>query len=710
MYNDYNGSRQDRQFSDDPWDVSRGGDSRCRSICVKKPFWLVWLSLGIVVMLLVWSAHVKAQPAPPQPPRPPDIENSREKPRSTNIIKVTLKEDADELAQDYLVLLEQLKNLTADYSSYYSDFHQKHAEQLEKEMRQLSRQLNDSAYFRNFSTLTLDLTRLQLELHKQETELAYLYKSQLSQQTHSDESADPKLRKITRTLRRELEMLHDQFENDIGERMKTSVAKSAMVQQYIKASIAAKTSGSSPQTHTVVVGMGDHEYEQPIVLEIDLSTFADLEDVLQNCEQIEVYNILEPSQPTDIIELPKLIGYAPPPGIPPIRLEDKRTSFRHSSGEAGLALQFVDSTLTSSSATSVYVVNPMGTLNVEGWDRPWIMVNAKVELASENAEKADDLAERVDVRIHNQPNAVYIELVLPQLTDPKVSIISTSIEIKAPRDNPLSCRNSHGRLDVRDFDNDVKLSADHCDIKLSTVDGKVEVNNKNGYLTVIDVSGRIELKNYHGPLTVTGSSGDMTIENSFSSIDIKDCSGEAQIRNSGNVNIVEFSGDVRIDNDNGIVVVHHLDGSLEVTNSLQPVVAGNIRGQTSLQNDRGAIQVNQIDGPLSARNTFGTITAVSLSGPLQLINANGAIDLDIDQSIHGRSSIIVDNGTIKLKLDKSSDLLLTVEMIGGAIKSAFSTPVLETDSSSTTRLELGLMDASLNISGYGTDVVISSSR
>jgi hypothetical protein len=120
--------------------------------------------------------------------------------------------------------------------------------------------------------------------------------------------------------------------------------------------------------------------------------------------------------------------------------------------------------------------------------------------------------------------------------------------------------------------------------------------------------------------------------------------------------------------------------------------------------------VDQVDGPLSARNTYGTITAVSLSGPLQLVNAFGMIDLAIDRTILGRSSIIADNGTIKLRLDESADILLTVEMIGGAIKSAFPTPVEKTDSSSTTRLELGRMAASLDISGYSTDVVISSPR
>ena len=156
--------------------------------------------------------------------------------------------------------------------------------------------------------------------------------------------------------------------------------------------------------------------------------------------------------------------------------------------------------------------------------------------------------------------------------------------------------------------------------------------------------------------------------------------------------------------------VNHIDGNLEVTNSLLPVVIKDIRGSAGLQNVRGAIKVKQIDGPLSASNTFGTITAASLSGPIHIMNEKGVIDLDVDQSILGHSSIIADNGTIKLKLSKSSDILLTVETINGTIKSAFSAPIIETDSTSTTRLELGQMDASMDISGYNTKVIINTSR
>lgn len=708
MYNGYNDTRSDRQFSEDPWDISRSGDgSRCRSASLKRPLWLVWLALGTFVLLLAWSSYVRAQSAPP---RPPDVEKSRDKPRAKDRIKVTLKNDAGELAQDYLVLLDQLRTLSADYSNYYSDFRQSHAEELEKQMRQLSRRLNDSAYFRDFTTLTYDLAQLQYELRKQETELARLYETRHSRGEHSGESADPKLRQITRTLRREIEMLHDQFEDDIGVRMKVSAAKSAIVQQYIKAAVVSMRVDGVPGQRALVLDMGDRVNIAPMVIEIDLSTFTDLDELLQNCVQIELSGIPEPLLPSGVYEFPQLTVFAPLPGIPPIRLEDKRTAFRHSSGEAGLTMQFVDSTRINSAATPVYVVNPMGTLEVEGWDRPWILVDAKVELSAESSQKANDLAERVDVRIHNRSNAVYIELILPQLTDPTTSILSTSIEIKAPRDNPLSCRNSHGRLIVTDFDNDVKLKADHCDIKLSTIDGRVEVVNSMGYLTVTDVSGRIELRNTRGPVTVVGCRGDMTIENSFASIDLKDCSGQAQIRNSGSVDVFEFVGDLRIDNDNGAVMVHNLDGSLEVTNSLQPVVVGNIIGPAGLQNERGAIQVDRVDGPLSVSNTYGTITAVSLSGPLQMVNTFGLIDLAIDQTILGRSSIMVDNGAIKLRLDESADVLLTVEMIGGAIESAFPAPVKKTDSSSTTRLELGRMAASLDITGYSTNVVISAPR
>jgi len=695
----------------DPWDATWDGyvGARSATAAAQPWWWLIFWFLLSTALLLLSAAPVRSQSAPPQPPD--------ERPHSDRI-KVVLKSDTRELAHDYLELLDQIRVLTEDYSRYYADFRQERAEQLEKQLENFHRQLNDSAYFGNLRQLSYDLARLHLELQRQEQELAALNGKEAAgekSERRSDELEDRKLRKVTTSLRRELDMLKNRLEEDIGVRLADNAARSAIIQQYVKAAVIAAKVQEVAGKHHVLIGLGDVGLDQPLVVEVDLKMLQGMADALEAVDLHDIAVISSPEVPTPLPRLPDLTIVTPPdqpPDLPqpPAELGEKRIVYHRKSGEAGLTLEIVDSARAGSAVTPVYIVNPFGSLEVEGWDGDWIVVTAEIEIAAMLPEKAEALAERIGIRMHNKTSAVYVETVLPQLTDPQTRVVRADVRIKAPVDNPLNCRNSHGNLYVAGFDNDVKLSANHCDIDLRGVTGSVEVVNSMGRLQVSDVSGRLELRNAYEQLKVARCTGDMTIENAFAPIELTDCSGDVKIRNSGAVNVIDHTGAVDIQNNNGIVKVQNLDGNLLATNSLHPVLIENVRGSAGLKNVRGAIQITEIYGPLSASNIYGNITANTLSGPLQLVNNNGVIDLDIASAMAGRSSITADFGAVRLKMAEESDLLLTVEMFGGDIQSAFPMPVNKTDSSSSTRIELGRMLGSLDVSGRGSDVVISQVR
>ncbi|MCK4371687.1 MAG: DUF4097 family beta strand repeat protein, partial [candidate division Zixibacteria bacterium] len=464
--------------------------------------------------------------------------------------------------------------------------------------------------------------------------------------------------------------------------------------------------------HAVVVEIGQRECLEPLVIELDLKELEGLTDALEDIELLEIGAIPAPSMPPMVHRLPEATIVSPvdPPPLPLAEVGDRRIVYHQKSGEAGLRLQIVDSTRTTSAITPVYVMSPFGSLEIEGWDRDWILVSAEIEIAAESSDEADALAERIDLRIHNKSNAVYVETVLPQLTDPQTRVVSANIEIKVPTDNPLNCRNSHGRVYVAGFTNGVKLNANHCDVRVRGIVGGVEVVNSMGRLIISDVSGRMELRNAYELLEVSRCKGPMTIENTFARIELSNCSGNVRVRNSGAVDVSDHTGNLEIDNNNGLVMVRSLEGNLQVASSLHPVVIENIRGSAGLENVRGAIRIDGVEGPLAASSVHGSITASALSGPLHLVSSNGMIDLALDRPIVGQSSIMSDYGNIKLKLKESSDLLLTVEALGGDIQSAFPFPIRKTDSSHTSRIELGRMVGSLDVSARGADVVISTTR
>ncbi len=699
---------RERLYCADPWDVNRGEDGNTKAAALdRRSWWLLFAWLLVAAALtLTLAAEAWTQAAPP---RPPDDDPSPGR------VRVVLKSDARELAGDYLAFLNQIQVLSEDYDRYFSDFHQEHAEKLQEQLRKISHSLSDSAYFSDFSQLSKDLARLHHELRLQEDQLARLHteKTQEKKSRQSaDVSSDLRIRRLTSSLLRELNMLNTQLEEDITERFAADKVTSAIVQQYIKAVIVTANIERAAGQHAVVVEIGQGGYLEPLVIELDLKELEGLTDALEDIELFEIGAVPAPSMPPRVHRLPRatIISPVDPPPLPLAEVGDKQIVYHHKSGETGLTLQIVDSTRTTSAITPVYVMNPFGSLEIEGWDRDWILVSAEIEIAAEDPDEAEALAERVDLRIHSKSDAIYVETVLPQLTDPQTRVVSATIQIKAPTDSPLNCRNSHGKVYVAGFDNGVKLNANHCDVNVRGIVGSVEVVNSMGRLIISDVSGGMELRNAYELLKVSRCKGPMTIENAFARIELSDCSGNVRVRNSGAIDVSDHTGDLEIDNNNGVVMVRNLDGDLQVVSSLHPVVIENIRGSAGLENVRGAIRIDGVEGPLAASNIYGSITASALSGPLHLVSSNGMIDLDLDRSIVGRSSIISDYGNIKLKLKESSDLLLTVEALGGDIQSAFPFPVQKTDSSHTSRIELGRMVGSLDVSARGADVVISAAH
>ncbi|MCK4460900.1 MAG: hypothetical protein KAW46_03800, partial [candidate division Zixibacteria bacterium] len=196
-----------RRYCADPWDVSRGNAGRTKAAALdRRSWWLLFARLLVAAALtLALAAEAWTQAAPP---RPPDDD------ASPGRVRVVLRSDARELAGDYLAFLNQIQVLSEDYDRYFSDFHQEHAEKLQQQLRKISISLSDSAYFSDFTQLNKDLARLHDELRLQEEELARLFteKAQEKKSRRSaDVSSDLRIRRLTSSLLRELNMLNTQL-------------------------------------------------------------------------------------------------------------------------------------------------------------------------------------------------------------------------------------------------------------------------------------------------------------------------------------------------------------------------------------------------------------------------------------------------------------------------------------------------------------------
>jgi len=107
----------------------------------------------------------------------------------------------------------------------------------------------------------------------------------------------------------------------------------------------------------------------------------------------------------------------------------------------------------------IIVVNPIGLLKITGWNRDHVTASCEIEVTAGTKARAEKLINSIDLRIYEKKKAVFVEMVVPELTDPSVMIQHSLVKISAPRSNPLVVKTAAGQASISDFDNGARLNA-----------------------------------------------------------------------------------------------------------------------------------------------------------------------------------------------------------------------------------------------------------
>ena len=671
---------------------------------------------------------------------------------------VVLDRDAAQLAGDYLALLEQLQFLARDYHKYFAELDEHSARRNGQELRRLARIVYDSSRGSDYVLLSdeiatlhqdllfqedewekrrdlmeeleldmgdlrIDVSDLQEELQEladeleeydgdtdarvQEREIRIRLEDKkarlaaLRVEVRSDQkgstcgSKDIRLYRLNRSLRRELEMVSELLEDDIAMRFDSEGETVILIQAFVKDALitALDSMRERPESHTFWFEITDESIQAP-----------------EELGELPAMIAVEPV-PGVAMVYPTDEAAPAPPAVPEIDVVERSISFRYERGETGVRKELVDSATVLSANQPIYVVCPVGKLEIEGWDRDFIVVRSQVELSADTRSRVENLADEIDLALYNRNDAIYVESIVPSLTDPNMRVVKSSLSVKAPAGNLLICNSSFGQISVSGFTNEVRLSATHSDVKLTDIYGKVKAVGDNGRMKIVNVTGDLEVRNSSQPVDLLNCNGTMRVENAFSSISVTECGGEAVVRNNGSsVKILDFVGTLDIENNDGPLIVRSVEGDLIAQNFMQQVTIRNVSGFVVVENIRGDIDVQDIGGSFSATNFMGLIRAASLGGPLDLVNNKGRIDLFLDRRIRGASKVMADFGTVNLRLARGTNLLLTVETFGGSIESSVPIDIHRSGGTSYAKLELGEAASSLAVSGTNTGVIIHRSE
>jgi DUF4097 and DUF4098 domain-containing protein YvlB len=264
--------------------------------------------------------------------------------------------------------------------------------------------------------------------------------------------------------------------------------------------------------------------------------------------------------------------------------------------------------------STIDVATTSGSIVITGTDTNECRVTAKITARASTEEEAQELAEKVQIKLDAGDRMLKIRADQPSLLVNRS--LSISYEITAPRRVNVLCQSDYGSL---------KATALQGTVKGKTGSGSVNVEQIEGPVDLHTSYGAIDCKNLAGPTTLLQSGS-----GSITAVDLK---GEAKIVTSyGSATCDTFAG-TTLDLKTGsgkIAISNATCRDCLAETSYGALVAHHLKGDTvKLKSGSGSLDLTAVDAPsLDISTSYGAVKAHEIT-TAKLLAHSGSGSLDI---------------------------------------------------------------------------------
>ena len=154
----------------------------------------------------------------------------------------------------------------------------------------------------------------------------------------------------------------------------------------------------------------------------------------------------------------------------------------------------------------------------------------------------------------------------------------------------------------------------------------LDVNNRNGNVEISDLTGDQRLRNSFGRVVLRAISGAVQVDNRNDTVIVEDIMGEAKISNEfGTVEAKRVAGGLDVRNRNASVEVAEIKGDVKVNTSFGEVKATDIGGALEIDTRGGDVDVTRVEKDVTVKARFQAIRLLDVKGKVDVDNQNGDV-------------------------------------------------------------------------------------
>ncbi|MCU1321838.1 MAG: hypothetical protein JWM43_1487 [Acidobacteriaceae bacterium] len=297
------------------------------------------------------------------------------------------------------------------------------------------------------------------------------------------------------------------------------------------------------------------------------------------------------------------------------------------------------------------VTNPRGDVSVSGTstdNQIHIMVHKQVYTRSDSdaENRANELTPRLNVPSGSNGGA--FDVIMPALEGAHADLVIT-----LPTSAPVTISANHGDVRASTIAAPLNVTANHGDIEVSAIKGPVSarINNSGSSFSAHSIDGSLSVDGRGRDLTISDIAGPVSIGGDF----------------FGSTHVEHIRGTVRFHSSRTDFQLASLSGEINISSS--DISADGAQGPVSLTTRSRNINLEHVAGDLNVTNSNGSVDLISAPplGNVTVQNRHGSVNVTVPEKASFTVQAETSNGDIENDFSLSSQENNSRRSLGGTV-------------------------------------------
>lgn len=183
----------------------------------------------------------------------------------------------------------------------------------------------------------------------------------------------------------------------------------------------------------------------------------------------------------------------------------------------------------------------------------------------------------------------------------------------------------------------------------------IALDNRNGSVEVSGITGNQKISNSFGRVVLSRIDGTVFISNKNDNVTVEDITGDTMIHNEfANIDVRRVTGELEVRQRNGGIDLDAIKGDTKVYNAFGSINARDIQGSLKVSARNTSVEVSGVENDVTVDNQFQSVQLEGVKGGVNVTNRNGSIDIRYEQPPRKNVQVSSQFGDVTLTLPASS--------------------------------------------------------